>query len=660
MTYLLGIDTGGTYTDAALMDASGDLPVLVAKAKSLTTRHDLSLGIDAAIGAVLEGRDPGAIGLVSLSTTLATNALVEGHGARVTLVAIGFAPRDLERAGLAEAMGTDPVVMVEGGHTTHGQRATPLDLAALDAANFSGVSAVAVAGLFATRNPAHELAAKQAIATRTGLPVTCSHELSARLNGPKRALTTVLNARLVPMIDGLLTAMDRVLSARKIGAPVMVVRGDGALVSAAFARHRPIETILSGPAASLVGARFLTGLDDAVVNDIGGTTSDVAVLSGGLPVLDPDGARVGGHRTMVEAVAMSTYGLGGDSAVGLSEGGLTATLTLGPGRVVPLALAAKDHGPAIHKALDARLRSAPPTRSDARFAMRVENDQARPSTMDGPLLARIGPTPVPLDDLLQGNAERAGLQRLVAGGVVQLIGITPTDAQHALGTHIEPGWDATASTKALTLLAGRRSGNGKALANNAAELARAIVSAVERRSAEIVLETAFATDGAPADTAATPLMQGVLDGQGGGLVQVNATLTVPLIGLGASAHLYHPPAAARLGTRAIVPEDAGVANAIGAVVGQVSQRVTRTVSQPVEGRFVVSGGVPPFGNEDEALDAAEAIVREEAIALAQASGAAELTVSCTRDIRRAEVETRPMLVEATLTATATGRPALAS
>jgi hypothetical protein len=109
----------------------------------------------------------------------------------------------------------------------------------------------------------------------------------------------------------------------------MVVRGDGALVSAAFARQRPIETILSGPAASLVGARHMTGLDDAVVSDIGGTTTDVAVLDKGRPRLDPEGATVGGFRTMVEAVAMRTFGLGGDSEVALEDGGLDPRILLG-------------------------------------------------------------------------------------------------------------------------------------------------------------------------------------------------------------------------------------------------------------------------------------------------------------------------------------------
>src|SRR5690606_13092405 len=114
---------------------------------------------------------------------------------------------------------------------------------------------------------------------------TMSHELSARLGGPRRALTTLLNARLIAMIDRLVAATEGFLAARGIAAPLMVVRGDGALVSAAFARLRPIETILSGPAASLVGARHLTGLDAAVVSDIGGTTTDVAVLDRGRPPL---------------------------------------------------------------------------------------------------------------------------------------------------------------------------------------------------------------------------------------------------------------------------------------------------------------------------------------------------------------------------------------
>ncbi len=340
----LGIDTGGTYTDAVLWDeAAGPHGKVLAKAKALTTRHDLAVGISGAVDAVLEKAavDPSAIKLVSMSTTLATNALVEGQGGRVALVMIGFAEKDLERDGLKAALGSDPVIFCPGGHDVHGN-AQPLDLSSLEAALpelETGVSGFAVCAYFATRNPAHENAARDLIRESTGLPVTASHELSAKLGGPRRALTTLLNARLIAMIDRLVAATEGFLEKRGIAAPLMVVRGDGALVSARMPRERPIETILSGPAASLVGARHLTGLADAVVSDIGGTTTDVAVLDGGRPRLDPEGATVGGFRTMVEAVAMRTFGLGGDSEIALEDGGLEPKILLGPRRLVPLALA---------------------------------------------------------------------------------------------------------------------------------------------------------------------------------------------------------------------------------------------------------------------------------------------------------------------------------
>src|SRR5690606_9222859 len=212
---LLGIDTGGTYTDAVLFSETSGL---VAKAKALTTRHDLSQGISEAVDAVLAraGADGSRIGLVSMSTTLATNALVEGQGGRAGLVMIGFTEADLARDGLASALGSDPVVFLPGGHDVHGNE-TPLQTAALEEALpglAASVSAFAVCAYFAVRNPAHELAVCGLIRQRTRLPVTASHELSARLGGPRRALTTLLNARLIALIDRLIAATEGFLAAR--------------------------------------------------------------------------------------------------------------------------------------------------------------------------------------------------------------------------------------------------------------------------------------------------------------------------------------------------------------------------------------------------------------------------------------------------------------
>jgi len=300
MNLSLGIDTGGTYTDAVVFD---DERGVVAKAKALTTRHDLAIGIAEAVEIVVRraGIEATQIGLVSLSTTLATNALVEGRGGRVALVFIGFDESAEQRGGLAEALNGDPLIRISGGHDPQGDPVTPLDLESLRsqaAAVAATVSGFAVTAQFATRNPEHEVAARELLIAATGLPVTCGHELSAKLDGPRRALTSVLNARLIGLIAGLIAAATDIMQRHGIDAPLMVVRGDGALMSADVAMTRPIETILSGPAASLVGAAYLTGARDAIVADIGGTTSDVAVVEDGAPHLDESGATVGGFRTM--------------------------------------------------------------------------------------------------------------------------------------------------------------------------------------------------------------------------------------------------------------------------------------------------------------------------------------------------------------------------
>ncbi|MFT6683029.1 MAG: N-methylhydantoinase A/oxoprolinase/acetone carboxylase beta subunit, partial [Loktanella salsilacus] len=260
MGYLLGVDTGGTYTDAAVLD--GDATRVLAKAKALTSRPDLAIGVAGAIDAAIAKAGIAAtdIDVVSLSTTLATNALVEGQGGRIALIFIGFDAQELTRAGLQDALRGDPVIALPGGHTHAGTEAAAFDTDALRTAlqDLPPVTGFAVAASFATRNPAHEIAAADLIRTATGLPVTCSHELSAALGGPKRALTAVLNARLIGMIAGLITAVEAHLTAIGVTARLMVVRGDGALIPADMARTRPIETILSGPAASVAGAAWLT------------------------------------------------------------------------------------------------------------------------------------------------------------------------------------------------------------------------------------------------------------------------------------------------------------------------------------------------------------------------------------------------------------------
>ena len=663
---LLGVDTGGTFTDAVLLDAarvSDGAAAVIAKAKRLTTRDDLARGIGEAVGAVLEAGDvaPARIGLVSLSTTLATNALVEGQGGRAALVMIGFDAADLGRQGLADAIGLDPLVAVGGGHDPHGAERAPLDVEAL-VRGLDGLDleAVAICGHFGVRNPAHEIEARQIVREMTGFPVTCSHELSPRVGGPKRALTALLNARLIGMIEGLIAAANRQMEVRGIHAPLMVVRGDGALVSGAFARLRPIETILSGPAASLVGAFFLTGAAEAIVSDIGGTTTDISVLSGGRPRLDPDGAEVGGMRTMVEAVAMRTHGLGGDSEVAVDDRQPGLALRLGPRRLVPVALLAAEHGAAVTAALERQLARSAPGELDGRFLMR-SGPAAAPglNAAEEALLAGLDRVPQPADEVLRSRPRRVALRRLVERGLVRIGGFTPTDAAHVLGLHA--GWDGGASRFAADLLARRRGADGKPVAPDGVSFAEAVIRNLVALSADRVLDAAFAADGFEEALPSRDFVVRAALARHSGLVRPRLSIGVPLVGLGASAPVYYPDIAARLDAPSLIPDHADVANAIGAVVGNVEITRRLTVTRPAEDRFRLHllDGTRDLPDFEAARQAAEEALDVQVRDAAREAGAGEIALHSRWEVNEAEVEGRPMIVEAVLTTIATGRPRIA-
>ncbi len=665
MALALGVDTGGTYTDAVLIR---DEKEVIASAKSLTTRADLAIGVGKAISAVLDAAQitPQQISMASLSTTLATNALVEGQGGRVALIYVGFKENDLEKHGLKEALKGDPALIISGGHTHAGGEAAALDVGALEAFldSHKGVSGYAVAAQFATRNPAHELEVARIISDRTGAPVTCSHHLSAKLNGPKRAVTAVLNARLIGMIDRLIGRAQDQLLALGITAPMMVVRGDGALMSAEQARERPIETILSGPAASIVGARWLTGAENALVSDIGGTTTDVALIRDGKPAIDPAGARVGGFRTMVEAVAMRTHGLGGDSQVHVVTEGLGGGVHLGPRRVLPVSLIAAEAPEAVHAVLDEQLRATTVGEHDTRFARRVPGIRADGvGAREDALLDRLGDQVLPLSALLRTRMENGALTRLVDRGIVQVSGVTPSDAGHVLG--MVAAWDASAARKALELIARKRVGSGDMLARSPEHLAQMIVDQLTEQTSLTLLETAFAEESddfglAPQDLARHVLTQRGL-GQHRGLLALDATLNVDVVGLGASAPSYYPAVGDRLRCRMILPEHAGVANAIGAVVGRLTLRRSGTVTSPAEGRYRVhlEDGPQDFGASDEALALLESVLRTEAEGAVRQAGAEDIRVVVDRDIKTARIEAKDVFVEAMITVEASGRPRVA-
>ena len=682
MTIALGIDTGGTYTDAAVVE-HGSGRVLCA-AKALTTRRDLSLGIGAAIDAAF--RQPGApppeeVSLVALSTTLATNAIVEGQGSPVCLILIGYDPELIRQYSFQDELVTDDVVYIAGGHDIHGNEARPLDEEALRHAVLERqdrVEAFAVSGYFGVRNPAHEERARELIEELTGLPVTCGHDLTTRLNSVRRATTVALNARLVPLLRELIGTLRHTLAQRNLAAPLMVVKGDGSLVRAEWAMRRPIETILSGPAASAVGAWHLAGLDGeggrpmpqdgglwAV--DIGGTTTDIAALRGGRPRLNPEGAQVGRWRTMVEAVDVHTVGLGGDSHVRVDA---SRRLMVGPQRVIPLSLLVAQHPEVVG---DLRGQIVVPPRDEVAAQYLVARRRpARPlEAEEAAIMDRLARGPASLASLVRearyGVLVLRRVDQLVAERLVLRAGFTPTDALHALGRL--DLWDVEAAGLGAQILAAQTRRSPQALCQE-------VVEGVSQRAATALVSKVLSDEAHPPQweqepTAALLLARAL--GDGGGEEQSLAcdlTLRHPLVAIGAPVEAYMPRVAQQLNTRLIIPPRAEVANAVGAVAGGVvqRQRVLITPLEPGTGggytvRLHLPDGVQDFHDVEAAVAYAQKRMEGWMADLARQVGAAQVEVQMAREDRTVPVKSgwgERLYLGSELVFTAAGRPSPAT
>lgn len=359
---------------------------------------------------------------------------------------------------------------------------------------------------------------------------------------------------------------------------------------------------------------------------------------------------------------MRTTGLGGDSEVHLVTEGLTGGLRLGPRRLIPVSLLAVTHGPMVHAALDRWLSSETAGEMDGRFVVPMAGQRGGLNARDIAVLDRIT-EPMPMAAALTSRLEVAALERLVARGLVMISGVTPSDASHVLGRL--DSWDGEAAEKALRLIAKRRTGAGERFATGPQVFAQGVVDQLTQQTVDCLLEAAFGEDVGFAGEIPQALAQHRLAKAGlaqhRGVVEVSVKLGVPVIGLGASAPSYYGAVGERLHCPMILPEHAGVANAIGAVAGQVSQRVTGTVSSPAEGRFVahLASGIESFTSSEAALAALEAALTGEASSRAREAGAVDLRLTVDRDVREVEIEGRQMFIEAKVTVTASGRPRVA-
>jgi N-methylhydantoinase A/oxoprolinase/acetone carboxylase beta subunit len=669
MRYFLGIDTGGTYTDAVLLDQNKQV---VAAAKSLTTRFDLSVGISASLDR-LPKEGLAQVVLVSLSTTLTTNSVVEGKGSPICVLLAGYEAAQIKSSGLTELVGADAIVSLPGGHDAGGHPAVALDEAASKAAilrHAPRVSAFAISASFAVRNPAHEQQLRAWVEELCDKPVTCGHELASSLGAPRRALTVALNARMISHIKALIESVRQTLAVHAVTAPLMMVKGDGTLLNVASALQRPVGTVLSGPAASLLGACALSGLSNAIVADMGGTTTDIAIVRGGQPTLSFDGAMIGDWRPMIEAVKVYAIGLGGDSEIRILGG---HGLAIGPRRVLPLSLLAHEH-PKVLAVLERQQHESPHT-SQIRFVQRLQGHDALIDRLpDDELRAweRLAQGPLDMEQCnIHDRVMSRALARLERKGLAIYSGFTPSDAAHVLG--LSDHWSHDAAVFGARIWARQMRhlyGLGTWTLGDAVAPSRQVVDLVIATISQKLIEAGLNDAGQLTESNAGRLA-GLLTqlalspGSGSGTAGANPLFKLqfapdlPLVAVGAPAGSYYPAVARGLGIALVLPPFGEVANAVGSVFGQVSQRVHITVTQPVRGvyRVFTPEGPLDFAALSPALELARELAGVEAQARALQAGAASTTLSFTQSDNSVSNDIDGhMFFEAIVTAIASGPP----
>ncbi|ALK06350.1 MAG: hydantoinase [Methanosarcina sp. 795] len=590
MQYSMGIDAGGTYTDSVIIrDSDGKV---MDSSKAPTTYPDLLEGIRNSIDG-LDERYLKDVKMVSVSTTLATNTILEKNGYPVGLILVG----DYE---VPEKMDIEFYTIVKGGHDHHGAELTSLDLEAVEAfvrKVKDKVSAFAVSSYFSVRNPAHELAVKALIKELTGMPVVCGHELSLDLGAYERGITAYLNAQLIPVANQFIRSIREEISRRGMNSRLLMLKCDGSVVGINEALEKPIESIFSGPAASLVGASYLSGLDTCAVIDVGGTSTDVSMLENGLPELCADGAVVGGWQTKVKAIRMETSAMGGDSHIWVRN----MKINIGPRRVIPLCVAAVKYPGFLETLRKGRIpgtmhleENVQPTK----FFVRTGLEPSDLGKLEKELFDRIGDFPTSLNDIFwetQKTLFPGLLDSLIRKRLIQAIGFTPTDALHVLGEYTE--WDEEASKVGAKLLE-------RYTQIDHIELCKQIKKDVARNMALNLLS--FVLKDVPPKEIEKILLSDRF---------IQFRMKIPVVLIGGPVVAYIKELKQILDAEIIVPEHAKVGNAVGAVMGKGIKRleilIKSTYSKDKKRMVLLFSplGREIFGSYPEALEYADTLGR---------------------------------------------------
>ena len=592
MAFILSFDAGGTFTDSIILDGVNNK--IISEGKALTTSIDLSVGIKNSLEISLSKAPLNVvknIKLVVVSSTLATNSVVNSTGCRVGLILVGFDKSVLNNDNLIKACNYGEILTIDGGHDAEGNEKESLNLKDID--NFitnKKIESIAVASLFSTRNPNHENTIRDYIKNKTKLPITCSHDLSSELNGVKRAITCALNSSLTHIIGNLLEDINKILFEKSINARLMVVKGDGTLIDSKTAKFRPIDTTMSGPAASAIGALWLSGKRNAIVIDIGGTTTDISLIKSGHPLASKKGAKIGKWETMVEALSIFTVGLGGDSEVSFNRDNQNNCLNIGPKRQIPLSILAEAE-PIILEHLQKQSNLAISCPTDGIFVWKktIKNFPNWLSKIEKLTYSQLyEKKPLPLSDIAPNQSSYGAIYRLINYNLLEVSGFTPTDASHVLGMYNE--FCTEASILGALILSNQKNSSGHFISDSKENISELVLKKLYEKSAmsifDFTLTEKFQDQGKKAFFN-NKIFQNFIFSNKKDIVNLNFKTKLPIISIGASANNYYPKIANLLNTKNITPSNFSVAGAVGAAVGSIKQTVKILITKGQDEKYKV-------------------------------------------------------------------------
>lgn len=614
----IGIDTGGTCTDAVIYDL--DTRKILGSGKALTTKSHLETGIAAALDCLPNDLVKKA-DFLALSTTLATNACVENKGARTKLLMIGFDTKMMEHLkDIYASYGfrdlTQFIILDAKVENLFPDAFDPdwEDLRQRAPEYFSDCDSIGIVQKHSRANGGRfELTARQILKDTISLPITLAYDISNEIDILKTCAGTMLNARLIPLISEFMEAVHHVMEERHLHIPLSIVRSDGTLMSEEMAKTYPVETLLCGPAASVVGGCELSHASSGIIVDMGGTTTDIALVHFLEPVLAADGIHIGQWKTMVKGLYVDTFGLGGDTAVRYKDN----HLFLDTMRVIPISVLAAQYDHVTDDLLALASKRRFHTRWIHEFYVLqkdisekhgyTEDEQKLCSLLkDKPLIT------LELSEKMGLDPHFLPTERLEQDGILMKSGLTPTDMMILKGDFQK--YRPEAAEAALRCL----SVNIKEPLEQIPDLSyEMVIRRMYQNLGRIILQqqypkqkTFFQKDSLnPVLDCFYEQAKETIDHPNASFRDATLCLStpLPLIGVGAPIHVFLPRVARLLHTTSIVPEYAGVANALGAVTSRKVTHCDMTIKAEYDGgsckgySLFENGEKYLFGEPEEAI-----------------------------------------------------------